>query len=198
MTVGFVASASARNLSVTTESVRATWERISFTEPSFGLSVVCGGLTLEGSLHARTFVKGSYNLVGNITRAIIAGPGCAGGDVTVLSETLPWSLRYESFTGTLPDITSTRLLLAGAAFRIHNAPANITCLFTTRETVAEHARGTLNREAGGAIASVSISGTITSNEGCVLGERVRGRLSSGSSASATVLNSASRITLTLI
>jgi hypothetical protein len=190
--------ASARNLSSSSSTLRATWARLTFQEPVFGFTVVCP-LTLEGSLHARTFVKGNYNLIGHITRAVVGTPTqCTGGEATVLTESLPWNVRYESFTGTLPNITSLRVLVANASFRVHLNAVNATCLFTTRETLAEHGRGRFNREAGGAITSAEIGGEITSNEGCVLGSRVRGRFSSGASASITVLNSATRITLTLI
>jgi hypothetical protein len=190
-------SASARNLSSSSETLRATFARLTFSEPIFGFSVVCP-VTLEGSLHTRTFVKGVYNLIGAITRAAVGAPAnCTGGEATVLTETLPWNVRYQSFTGVLPNITSIRTLVSNASFRVHLSAVNATCLFTTRETVAEHGSGRFNREAGRALTSAELTGEITSNEGCVLGGRVRGRFS-GTTTTLTQLNSATRITLTLI
>jgi hypothetical protein len=191
-------SASARSLSTSSQTLRSTWARVSFREPIFGFTVVCP-VTLEGSLHSRTIAKGVYNLIGYITRAAV-GPSasCAGGEATILTTSLPWHVRYQGFTGTLPEIRTVRALVSGASFNVHSTSVGATCLFTTRETVAEHGLGTFNREAGGALTSAEINGEITSNEGCVFGSRVRGILSSGPSTSLTVLNSASRITVTLI
>jgi hypothetical protein len=188
--------ASARNLSSSSSTLRATWARLSFTDPIFGTSVVCP-LTLEGSLHARTFVKGNYNLIGSITRAIFGAPvQCTGGEFIALTATLPWNIRYQSFTGNLPNITSFRTLVSGASFRQRTGTNE--CLFTSRETIAEHLSVRFNREAGGNLTSAEIGGEITSNEGCVFGSRVRLRLASGASAALTELGTAARIRLTLI
>ena len=190
-------SASARSFSTSSETFRVTWARLSFREPVFGFTLTCP-LTLEGSLHGRTIAKGSYNLIGYVNKAVF-GPAvqCSGGEATVLTESLPWHLRYESFSGALPNITGIRTLIAGASFRFHVTSAGATCLFTTRETLAEHGRGIFNREAGGALSSAELSGEITSNEACVLGTRVRLILASGP-GSVTAQSSASRITITLI
>jgi hypothetical protein len=59
-------------------------------------------LTLEGSLHARTMAKVAGSLIGYITR--VRTGQCTVG-TTLLTETLPWHVRYESFSGTLPNIT---------------------------------------------------------------------------------------------
>jgi len=191
-------SASARSFSVSNESLRATWARVSFTDPIFGFSVVCP-VTLEGSLHGRTIAKGTYNLIGYITRAAVGLPAsCTGGEATILQESLPWHVRYEGFTGTLPDITTIRVLVARASFRVHSSSVGATCLFTTRETLAEHGRLTFNREAGGRLTTAVLGGEITSNEGCVVGTRIRGRLSSGNSATLTLLNTSNDISVTLI
>jgi hypothetical protein len=200
MMAAIVSSAPARNLSSSSETFRTTWSRLTFNEPIFGLSFGSCPLTLEGSLHARTFVKGNYNLIGSITRGIV-GPRaqCSGNDMTILAESLPWNIRYQSFTSTLPDITSIRTLISGASFRVHIELASATCLFTTRETVAEHASGRFNRNtATGEFTSLELGGEITSNEGCVSGARLRLRLISGASATLTKEVSGPRITLTLI
>jgi hypothetical protein len=191
-----LSTSAAATFSSSSQTLRATWARLSFQDP-FGNTLVCP-ITLEGSFHNRTFVKGIYNLVGNITRALI-GPReqCVGGEATILTETLPWNMRYQSFTGTLPNITSIRFLIANASIRWHSNALGATCLFTSRETLAEHLSFTLSREAGGGLTSATTAGEITSNEACALGARVRERLT-GTSTSLTVLNSTTKITVTLI
>jgi hypothetical protein len=198
LTVAVASSASARNFSASSATFRTAWARLSFTEPVFGFSVVCP-LTLEGSLHARTFVKGTYNLIGSVTRAVFGTAAqCTGGEWTVLAEALPWNIRYQSFTGTLPNITSLRTLVSGAALRQHINAVNASCLFTSRETLSEHLTVRFNREAGGIFTSAELGGEITSNEGCVLGSRIRQRFSSGASAILTELGTTTRIRVTLI
>jgi hypothetical protein len=194
-----VGTASARSLSTSNETLRATWARLSFREPVFGVTVVCP-LTLEGSLHGRTIAKGTYNLIGYITKAIFGSAAqCTGGGDTILTETLPWHVRYQSFTNTLPDIRTIRALMSRMSFRLRIDSIGATCLFTTRETVAEHGLITFNRDTTTReLTSAEINGEITSNEACVLGSRVREILISGPSTSLTVLNSSSRITLNLI
>jgi hypothetical protein len=196
MLAAFAASASARNLSISNQSLRATWREMIFTEP-FGGTVVCP-VTLEGTLHNRTIAKEPYRLIGYITRGIVGtAVQCSGGEATILQESLPWHVRYQSFEGRLPDITRINTLISRASFRVRLINAGVTCLFTTRETTEEHARGLFRREAGGALTDVEVEGTITSNEACALGLRIRGRLS-GRSTTLTLLNAATRLTVTLI
>jgi hypothetical protein len=193
MMAGLAASASAGNFSTSNQTLRATWSAMTFAEP-LGATIMCP-VTLEASLHARTFVKGTYNLIGHITRPFVGT--CSGGEASILSETLPWSIRYQSFEGRLPDIASTNLLVAGTGLRVHANSSGATCLFTSRETAQEHLAGRITREAGGALTSIEVGGEILSNEACGLGLRIRSRFS-GRSTTLTVLNSSNRITLTLI
>jgi hypothetical protein len=140
-----VSSASARNLSVDEQSFRITWTSLELVDPFFGIGVRCP-VTLEGSFHYRTIVKTLRSLIGLVTRAIVNNAGCAAGHATVLTETLPWHVTYEGFTGTLPNITSLITLLAEPAFRIEQSGIN--CLARARNI-----RGTISliREAGGAL-----------------------------------------------
>ena len=85
--------------------------------------------------------------------------------------------------------------IIGASFRVLSA-AGASCLFTTSAT--SPASGRFNRNTvGGALTSVDVGGTITSNEGCVFGFRTTGNLS-GRSTSLTQLGAAGGITVTLI
>jgi len=107
-----VGPASARNLSVSNQNLRATFNNLEFTVE--GVSTTTCRVTLEGSLHTRTIVKSAGTLVGYVTR-IITGQ-CSNG-VTILTETLPWHVRYIGFSGRLPDITLISVR-SRAAFRV--------------------------------------------------------------------------------
>jgi hypothetical protein len=117
-----ISSASARNLSISNQSIRASFSSVSFNGP-FG-TTRCH-VTLEGSLHARTFAKVSGSLIGYITSAIL-GP-CQSFSFTILRETLPWHVRYSGFNGPLPSITSLITHVVGFAYRIRE-PGGVTCL----------------------------------------------------------------------
>lgn len=152
-----VSGASARQFEVNDQHIRALFSRVEF-RAAFG-TTVCH-VTLEGSLHSRTLSKVAETLIGYITTAIL-GP-CERGTATILTETLPWHVRYESFTGRLPEISSIRTRVVGAAFRVRE-PGGITCL--SQSTATEPARGIYNIGAGGTITSAEIGGTIRTSCG---------------------------------
>ncbi|HEX7289912.1 MAG TPA: hypothetical protein VF250_02185 [Conexibacter sp.] len=189
-----IGSASARNFSVSNQNIRAVWTRRNLSEP-FGVTTSCP-VTLEGSLHSRTIAKVTYALIGYITRATVGPPAsCVGGEATILGGSLPWHVRLLGFDGTLPDITRLRALLSGGSFKIRTV--NGTCLFTTRENTTEHGLANFNRNVTtGQITSVDSGGEITSNEACIFGLRIRGRLEG--TGSVTALNPASLIFVRLI
>jgi hypothetical protein len=190
------ASASARNLSSTRETFRVTWNPLVLTDP-LGNTINCP-VTLEGTFIGQTIPKVTYTLMGRITEARVGTRAeCTGGEATVLRETLPWHIRYNGFEGRLPNITNIRTLVAGASFRVFDAPANAICLFTSRETTREHIAGTFNREFGGVISGVSVAGSITSNEACAFGIRIAGVLT-GNSNRPTILAGSENIRVTLI
>jgi hypothetical protein len=71
-------------------------------------------ITLAGSFHSRTISKVSGQLVGYINSA---GSGtCPEGSGRVLTESLPWHVRFASFSGTLPSITQIKLQVIGYSF----------------------------------------------------------------------------------
>lgn len=111
-------------------------------EPPPGL-VSCP-FTLEGSFHSRTLSKVSEALIGYVTRAAIAEGFCRGGRARFLTEGLPWHMRYESFTGTLPFITtvSGHIVGWGILFEFAEIPGS-SCLYVT--SVTEPARFILSR-----------------------------------------------------
>lgn len=111
---------------------RLTWAALEFV-PSLGGTVRCA-LTLEGSFHSRTVSKTAGLLVGYVSRATLGA--CPVGSATVLSETLPWHVRYSAFAGTLPSIGSLTLQLVNSAIRIRNE--TLACLArTTAERPAQ-------------------------------------------------------------
>jgi len=141
-------TAGARNLSLSNQSIR--WAFPEYSSTNAGITISCE-VTLEGSFHTRTFAKVAGSLIGFITRAVVR-PGCRGGwgDMRFLTETLPWHLRYASFSGTLPRVTSVTVDLVNWAWNYPGLGA--TCLY--RSTAAEPARWIMNRE--------TTTGTITS------------------------------------
>lgn len=181
-----VGIASAGRLSTSNQSLRATFAPLEF---SGGFGTTRCPVTLEGSFHQRTTSKVAGSLVGYITSA--AAGACSTGSVTVLTETLPWHIRYASFTGTLPNITAIRATVTGTAFRIREV-GGVTCL--ARSTEAEPVTILFNREASGAITSATAGGVIAAGAECL---GIRGTMA-GTSNSLTVANSATRITVTLI
>jgi hypothetical protein len=182
--LGALASAaSARNLSSSSQTLRASFREITFNG-AFG-NITCAA-TVEGSFHSRTQAKVAGSLVGYITRSDL-GP-CAEGRVTILRETLPWHIRYSSFTGALPNITAFRASVIGVSNRIQEPFAG--CLAAS--TAANPVTITFNRETvTGALTTATIGGTVPTSCG------INGTFSSSVSP-VTVLNSATRITLTLI
>jgi hypothetical protein len=177
-----VSSASAGRLSSSSQTLRTAFRTVTFNGV-FG-DIRCS-VTLEGSLHSRTIAKVAGNLIGYITSAVLGR--CEEGRATILRETLPWHARYLSFAGTLPSITSIRINVIGASFRIQEPFAG--CLATSSTT--SPAIGTFNREAGGVLTSAEIGGTLPTSCG------IEGSFSSTRDP-VTVLNSTTRITVTLI
>ncbi len=179
-----VGTASANRLSFSSSTLRGTWAS---TEFAGGFGTVRCSMTIEGSLHSRSIVKTAGALIGYITRASI-GP-CATGSATVLTATLPWHIRYSSFSGTLPNISRITANVIGMGLQIREPTLGITCLATS--TAAEPVIIIIVREAGGIIVIIVWGGEIETSCG------LKGTLG-GSSNAPTVLGATTRITVTLI
>jgi hypothetical protein len=116
-------------------------------------------VTMEGALHARTFAKVFESLVGYITAARL-GP-CSAGSLTILTETLPWHTRYESFIGTLPQILFVRTRIIRFCFRVRE-PLGLVYLGISLEgepAILEFRRNTLTGE----LNSAHLGGTISTS-----------------------------------
>lgn len=145
-----VATASANRLSYTSQTFRITWASLTFSESGGNFPISCP-VTLEGSFHSRSMAKVRNTLAAFITRALVNSPACSEGHATILNESLPWHVTYQSFIGTLPSIIGVRHFLIGAAFQIEPG-LGIVCL--ARSTTTSPAAGDASREAGGNITSL--------------------------------------------
>jgi hypothetical protein len=172
-----VSTASANRLSTSSQPVRATWSQVSF-EFGPGIGTIRCAVTLEGSFHGRTFAKAREALVGYITRALIQTP-CSNAELHFLGETLPWHLRYEAFTGTLPRMTSVRFKLAELSLWftrefgircLYRSPLSFTWFRGEPSPIPEFPEF-------GTPASVSLEGSLPENQGgiCLGTIRVEGR-----------------------
>lgn len=140
-----VGTASARRLALSESHILSHFRELTF-EGGGGVGQVICPVSIEGSFHSRTLSKVCGQLIGYITESQVASSLCSGGHASVLPTTLPWHIVYESFGGTLPNITEIELGLEGAAFLVE-IPGLAECLY--QSTVAEPMRGMVTREAGG-------------------------------------------------
>jgi hypothetical protein len=144
-----VGAASAGRLEISNTAIRVTWSGLQFTGTmgAITLNLTCP-VTFEGSFHARTIVKSPESLIGYMTRAAVGGRfDCEGGgfqSMTILQERLPWHIRYEGFTGGLPNIGLIYIRVLRASIRIQNQLGN--CLY--EGTSASPARFAFNRNTG--------------------------------------------------
>jgi hypothetical protein len=117
-----IGSASARTFSITNQNIRVAFRNLEFEIE--GISTTTCRVTLEGSLHSRTIAKVRGALIGYLTR--VSTNNCNNG-VTILTETLPWHIRYESFSGILPNITLILIRSSPVSFRVEGG-FGISCL----------------------------------------------------------------------
>jgi hypothetical protein len=187
--------ASARNLRVSEQRFRTTWQELRFKSPSGEVFATCP-VTLEGSFHYSSIAKRALALVGFVTRAAVANESCREGHATVLTESLPWHVTYEGFLGTLPAIRAAIILLVGATF--NSELFGFRCLITT--TTSNPAVFGMDVGAGGTIVEWNFepTPTIPSRSGGGFGCPVE-RLRIEGRGNPFILGSfLTRITLTLI
>lgn len=203
-----VGTASARNLSSSSQTLRAVWNPLTFSSESGNPEIRCR-LTLEGSFHSRTITKVARSLTGAITRVTVGRP-CERNTVwafngternetlgnTTLPTSLPWHLTYENFTGTLPNITRIGLLIDRGRILVRATILGfpVLCIYTLDAAAGRNAAAIAEREIGGVITTISAdpSRLISSDTGGCPTSRFSG------AGQVTVLNSANRVTITLI
>jgi hypothetical protein len=127
-------SASARSFSTSERSFRATFAGFQFA--SSGVRITCR-VTLEGSFHTATMAKVANALVGAISRGIVAHP-CTSGEAWIDNGTeaqplgsapqkLPFHIQYESFVGSLPEISYIRYFISRLSFVTQATVLGLTC-----------------------------------------------------------------------
>jgi hypothetical protein len=162
-----VHSATAGRLSTSNTRFRATWTALKFDGLEIESPVICP-LTLEGSFHSATIRKTRGALIGAITRAIVGGaePPCTGGRATILQESLPWHVTYQSFSGTLPRIEEITFLASRYAYRVevNIGIGNIACLYKDQGRPEENLAGSVavNRETGQVTTETPLEGRYAS------------------------------------
>lgn len=123
-----VQAASANRLSTSESRVRVVWSSLRLIASE--VTVECP-ITLEGSFHSATIRKVVGALVGLVSRASVRGASgagnCTSGTTTIFQESLPWHIQYGGFGGTLPRLSSVRLLVIGARLRVDPAGALPAC-----------------------------------------------------------------------
>jgi hypothetical protein len=123
--------------------------------------IICP-VTVEGTFHSRTITKTTEQLIGYVTRAIVNEPRCiflnGMEGLSIQTSSLPWHIRYESFTGPLPTITRLNLRLALVGYIVRAFGVN--CLFKSSAT--SPARGWTERNtATGQITNVTLEKNTT-------------------------------------
>lgn len=148
------AVATAGRLSYSAREFRITWSTLRFSAAEGGVSITCP-VTLEGAFLERTSAKVRDQLEARITRSTIGT--CTEGRATILAETQPWDVTYQSFTGTLPNITGVRYSLINAAFQVEPGLGIVCLARTSRESPAA---GDARRDAAGRITSLTTDSTL--------------------------------------
>ena len=145
LAVTLTATASANRFSLSEQETLILWDDLDFA----GGLIQCD-VSLRVTFHARTFTKVPGSLVAHVTLG--AFRNCTAGiGATLLSAALPWHIQFDSFTGTLPNVTGFRLRLVGFAV-LFDLLGN-TCLYSS--TVARPFFLIANRNAGGTLTGMS-------------------------------------------
>jgi hypothetical protein len=199
-------TASARNLSTSEQSFRTTFSSLEFASES--VTIRCR-LTLEASFHTRTFAKVVNALVGAVTRAIVAHPGCTNGEAWADNGTeseplgtapnkLPFHVQYESFSGTLPNISTMNIFLSRASFVTQATFFGLSCRGRYARVEDAIRIAAARNTTTGEITSLNPSGTMRLVE--QLGPSAICPESGRFSGTGTVVNlsTGARITITLI
>lgn len=195
-----VGAASASRLSTSSQSTKIVWSGLTFT--GGGQAITCP-VTLEGTLHESSIAKIRRSLIGFITRARASRP-CTNGTAWVyngsesnevlggtLSNSLPWHITYEGFTGPLPNITEIHLLLIRARFLVRATLLGIPALCNYTTTLEHPAEGWLRFGRGGVVSSLRPNErvNIPSETGGVCPEgafSVEGTVTNGSGGNVTI------------
>jgi hypothetical protein len=106
----FVSAAPARRIAISGRQWRTQVNKLRF----IGTQAIECHVTIEGSYHSRTISKVLEALIGYISRVTVDETRCTGGSARILPESLPWHIRYNGFSGILPQITKIHIRIVGA------------------------------------------------------------------------------------
>jgi hypothetical protein len=166
-----VSAAGATRLEISNQAIRSVWREFELIVA--GRHIACP-VTMEGSFHSRILSKVNGQLVGYITAAQAEGPACTpeghlyvlnGRErllATVTNNTVPWHVQYDSFTGTLPNITGIKLRLVNVSLLVQIFAGEAGCLYSS--TGVRPLIGTINLSVGRVI-SLTFNGPIPLKEG---------------------------------
>ena len=201
-----LATSSARNLSISESSTRATWSSLEFS--GSGITIRCH-VTLESSAHTGTMSKVVGTLVGGDYEARFGHP-CTGGEawadngresepLGTATNTLPWHWTYHSFVGTLPAIDGVKEDISRASWVIQASVLGLTCrgrYFRAEDNVdfdaVRESSGGITSLATDEIDTVSLVQQLGPNAVCPSTERIIG------TGNETERGNGARETITLI
>lgn len=150
-----VGTASANRLLLSNQNLTITWSVAKIAIPTSSVEIRCR-VQLEGSFHSRSISKVSGALIGHITEAGITQASCVRNGITVALflrtaesgvETLPWHIRYDSFTGRLPRIEGVRIQIIGLSLQLN--VGGMLCLYASTPGLPLYA--TFGIEEGGTV-----------------------------------------------
>jgi hypothetical protein len=150
-----VDAAQATRLETSETRIRAVWpleEKVRWRPTGGGFVLISCPLTLEGTF-SRPFQKVSGSHIGELTRAITSESECEGGRMWMLNgtevqnfvtlpNTLPWEVRYDSFAGTLPNITAVKVQIIGMRLLVKTPFGS--CLYRSEGLAPQFATFVLN------------------------------------------------------
>ncbi len=118
----FAGSAPARRLRVNDQNYEWIWEGAAgrLRMSTAGRTIACN-ITLKGQFEAASFEKVTTPALARITETVNPGAGeCQSmmEERFVALASTPWEVRYESFTGTLPNISSIIVRVIRGGFRL--------------------------------------------------------------------------------
>lgn len=154
--VAFAANASASNLSVNETRFDWKWAETTTTKLALrwsGVEIKCP-LTLRGAFEASTFAKVTRPAIARIAETVENPLGCTGGSFRPFATTLRWEVRYEGFTGRLPNINSVTVQLISGGFELIRPRA---CNFEFES--GRPLRLTITREGSGGLGEITPDST---------------------------------------
>jgi hypothetical protein len=157
MLAALASTAPAAHLRVSSQTIRVAWGEL---ELEAGVTVRCP-VTFEGSFHEHTISKTAGALIGYITRAIFSEARCTNGRARALTENLPWHIRYASFEGTLPNISSINYNVSGVRLLVlatFPIIGSVSCLYISETSHPITARNQLDSQGG--VTSVFAGGRV--------------------------------------